>query len=88
MVGTAVVAQTLDEEIAGRVKAALARNEERLAGYIRLGQEDGSIAPQVDTDACARLMLCVLQGMRVVGTTGRTRAQMESVVEQAIKVLG
>ena len=88
VVGTAVEAQTLDDEIAGRVKTAMARNEERLAGYIRLGREDGSIGSHVDADACARLMLCVLQGMRVVGTTGRTRAEMEAVVEQAIKFLG
>ena len=88
VVGTAVEAQTLDDEIAGRVKAAMARNEERLVAYIRLGREDGSIAAHVDPDACARLMLCVLQGMRVVGTTGRTRAQMEAVIEQAMKVVG
>ena len=88
VVGTAIEAQTLDDEIAGRVKAALARNEARLASLIKLGQEDGSIAPHVDSPACARLMLCILQGMRVVGTTGRTRAQMEAVVDLALKVLG
>lgn len=55
---------------------------------MRLGQEDESITPQVDVSACARLMLCVLQGMRVVGTTGRTRVQLEAVIEQTMNVLG
>jgi len=46
---------------------------------IRQGQADGSIRAAIDCEATARLMLCVLQGMRVVGKTGRTHAQMSAV---------
>jgi hypothetical protein len=33
-------------------------------------------------------MLCVLQGMRVVGKTGRSRADMTAVADAALKLLG
>jgi TetR/AcrR family transcriptional regulator, transcriptional repressor for nem operon len=32
-------------------------------------------------------MLCLLQGMRVIGKTGRTRTQMAAVVDAATKLL-
>ena len=54
---------------------------------MQLGLEDGSIPPHVDGPAAARLLLCVTQGMRVIGKTGRTREDMEGLVEAAMKVL-
>jgi TetR/AcrR family transcriptional regulator, transcriptional repressor for nem operon len=38
--------------------------------------------------ATARLMLCLLQGMRVVGKTGRSRGEMTAVDDAAMKLLG
>jgi hypothetical protein len=35
----------------------------------------------------ARLLLCVAQGMRVVGKTGRSREEMASLVDSALKLL-
>jgi rRNA processing protein Krr1/Pno1 len=32
-------------------------------------------------------MLCVLQGMRIIGKTGRTRAEMSELVGVAMKLL-
>ena len=37
---------------------------------IRQGQEDGSIPNAIDSKVTARLMLCLLQGMRVTPQTG------------------
>jgi hypothetical protein len=51
------------------------------------GQADGSISAVIDSEVTARLMLCLLQGMRVIGKTGRSRQQMMAVVDAAMKLL-
>jgi AcrR family transcriptional regulator len=87
VVGSIVELATLDEDISGRVKDALARHQALLGELIREGQTDGSIALDIDADAAARLMLCLLQGMRVIGKTGRTRDEMTAVVDLALKTV-
>ena len=77
----------LDADVARWVTAALVRNEALLRELIQQGQADGSIGAHVDGEATARLMLCVIQGMRVVGKTGRSRKEMAAVVEVAMKAL-
>ena len=58
-----------------------------MADLIREGQADGSIPATIDSKATARLMLCLLQGMRVVGKTGRSRGEMTAVADAAMKLL-
>lgn len=88
VVGSAIELATLDAAAARHVKAAYARSEQLLVHTIREGQRDGSIPAHVDSEAVARLMLCILQGMRVVGKTGRSRSDMTALVELAMKVVG
>lgn len=76
-----------DEDVAERVTTALGRNEALLAGLIREGQEDGSLAAHIDPEDAARMLLCLVQGMRVVGKTGRRRQDMLAVVDTALKAL-
>ena len=66
---------------------ALVRYEKRFAGFVEAGLEDGSISSHVSGPAAARVLLCVTQGMRVIGKTGRTRADMEGMVETAMRVV-
>ena len=87
VVGSAVELSTSDAEVAARVAAVLTRYERRLAGFVQAGLEDGSIPSHVDGPAAARVLLCVMQGMRVIGKTGRTRRDMEGMVETAMKVV-
>lgn len=87
VVGSAVELSTFDGELARRVKGVISRNEALLAGIIAEGQADGSITPDIDVEAAARLMLCILQGMRVIGKTGRTRDEMHAVVDVALRVV-
>ena len=87
VVGSAVELSTLDAAAAARVIAALRRIETLLGGLIRLGQADGSIPARIDDKATARTLLCLLQGMRVVGKAGRTRAEILSAVEPALQLL-
>ena len=77
----------LECESAARVKGALSRSETLLADLVRKGQADGSITSDIDAQAAARLMLCILQGMRVIGKTGRTRAEMDAVADLALKAI-
>jgi len=85
--GSAAELATFDQEVAQWVTAALARNEMVVGELIRQGQEDGSIPPHVDGAATARLMLCLIQGMRLVGKTGRSRDEMAALVDIAMKTL-
>jgi len=41
----------------------------------------------VDAEAVATTLLCVLQGLRVVGKVGRSRAALMAAVSQAMRLL-
>lgn len=87
VVGGAAELATFDAEIGQRVTGALARSEAMLNELIRQGQADGSISLALDSQAVARLMLCVLQGMRVIGKMGRSKHDMQAVANAALKLL-
>jgi AcrR family transcriptional regulator len=87
IVGTAAELATLDIDVKKRVTLALDRIESLVAKLIREGQLDGTIGTHVDAQATARAMLCLLQGMRVVGKTGRQRPEMMRVAEVALNLL-
>jgi AcrR family transcriptional regulator len=87
VVGSATELATFDTEMAGRVTAALKRVEALLRDLIRLGQADGSIPSRVDVEASARALLCLLEGLRVIGKLGRSRAEMISAADQALRLL-
>jgi TetR/AcrR family transcriptional repressor of nem operon len=87
VVTSAVEMAAVDPLIAARVAAALRKNEAFLAGLIRQGQSDGSIASHIDANDTARAMICLTQGMRVVGKTGRLRLHAATLVEIAMKLL-
>ncbi len=88
VVGGAVELNTYDRALADGVARALQRNEAQLAELIGQGKADGSITADIDVDTAARLVLCILLGMRVAGKTGRTREEMAGLVELALKVVG
>jgi len=87
IVSSAVELAISDPDIAERVAQSLDIHEKRLALFIRQGQEDGSILAHIEAAATARLLLCVLQGMRVIGKTGRGKKEMNSLIDKAMKVL-
>ena len=86
VVASAAELSTYDSDMAGMIGVALQRVETRLRDLIQLGQADGSIPSSVDADVAARALLCFLQGLRVVGKVGRSRAEMVSVADQAMRV--
>jgi hypothetical protein len=88
VVGSAVEMAVCDPEIAVRVTTALKRNETFLAELIQQGQSDGSISSGVDAENTARVMVCLTQGLRVVGKSGRALPEPSTVVGIALKLLG
>jgi TetR/AcrR family transcriptional regulator, transcriptional repressor for nem operon len=87
VVGSAVDLASSDPEMAKRVNLIIKMHEKRLVHCVRQGQEDGSIRADVDAESVGRLLVCVLQGMRVLGKTGRSREEMARPIEQTLKLL-
>lgn len=87
VVGSIAELSTFPVPVARHIQRALKRNEALLADLLRQGQEDGSVASHLDLEASARTLLCLAQGMRLVGKTGRTRAAMQAVVDTALTML-
>jgi AcrR family transcriptional regulator len=85
--GSATELATFDDELGRWVAGSLRRIEALLTGLLREGIDDGSVPAQVDPAATGRLLLCVVQGMRVVGKTGTTRKEALALVDVALKTL-
>lgn len=85
--GSAADLAVFDAEAAARVTEALRANEALLRDLIRLGQSDGSIRPEVDPEAAGLALLCLMQGLRIVGKTGRKRAEAMAAADQALRLL-
>jgi hypothetical protein len=86
-VSSAVALSITETEVADRVAGVLERYEARLVEFVGAGRRDGSIPPHVDEVTTARLLLCVTQGMRVLGKAGRPRRDMLRLVDAAMKLL-
>ena len=52
------------------------------------GQADGSIVDGIDAEDTARMMVCLTQGLRVVGRSGRAPADTPAAVEVAMRLVG
>lgn len=87
VVGSAVDLASTDPEMAERVRNQFATLEQRLVELIEEGQGDGSVSARVDAGTTGRLLLCMVQGMRVLGKTGRSGPEMMGVAERALALL-
>lgn len=74
-------------ELARQVGTLLEARERRLRRFIEQAQADGSISRHVNAETTARALMCMTQGMRVLGKTGRGRAEMIEIAELAIRLL-
>ncbi|KJV09436.1 hypothetical protein VZ95_11440 [Elstera litoralis] len=87
IIGSAVELAISDDEIAERVRFSMAHDEAVMQSLIRHGQADGSIAASVSAEGAARALVCLMKGMRIVGKTGRSRAEMTEAVMAALRIL-
>jgi len=87
VVASAIELAAHDVEVGRRVNAALARNEAVFESLIRASQAEGQIPASVDAARTARLIVCLTQGMRVVGRAGRRPPEDAFVVAQVLQWL-
>lgn len=87
VVGSAVELSTLERSSAKYVEDALARLQKTIETLIRMGQADGSIPQSVEVTAASRFILCLLQGLRVIGKTAPTKRETAAAADLALKIL-
>ena len=88
VVGGATELSLFDAEMSARVTTSLRRIKAKFHDLIKVGQLDGSLGADIDPDISSSLLLCLVQGFRVIGKTGRTRAEMMAVVDETLRLLG
>jgi len=76
-----------DQEVKTRTARMLRRLHQLYASTIIRGQADGEIR-EGDELAAARFLVCQIQGMRVLGKTGASEADMLALADSTIRILG
>lgn len=88
VIATAVELALHDPDIAQRVVASWHGTETLLRDLLRQAEADRSIAVLDDRAATARALLCLMQGMRLVGKSGaHGKAGFRAAARQAMKML-
>ena len=73
-----------DEELHARISAVQRRSATLLAAAVIRGQASGAFKSTLDEKAAAQFLLCIMQGMRVLGRTARDESEMMSIVDVAM----
>jgi len=76
-----------DAEITQRAGRMFAAIQHSFAYAIQRGKDAGEITQNVDSATLAQLLLCLVQGMRAVGKTGMTKAEVTAVIDCAMQLL-
>ncbi len=76
-----------DAEMERCVSAAFGSIEALLIELLERGGDDGSLRRDIDVPATARMLLCLVQGFRIVGKPGRDAAELEAVADQVLRLL-
>jgi TetR/AcrR family transcriptional repressor of nem operon len=84
VVATAMELAAHDTEVEQRIRRFFKRMETRLREALARAQAAGELADGVEPAVAARLLLCLLEGMRVVGKTESDRTMSQAVVKTLI----
>jgi TetR/AcrR family transcriptional regulator, transcriptional repressor for nem operon len=76
-----------DAEIAAYVESIYNHMRHEYAVAIKRGQSNGEISAALDAQATAGLIVCIANGMRVLGKTGVTKREINAVVDTAMTLL-
>jgi len=76
-----------DVEVSAVITRMFRRIEDLFAAAVIRGQAAGEIDAGQDERAIARLLLCTVQGLRVLGKTGPTEQHTTQIIDQALRVL-
>jgi TetR/AcrR family transcriptional repressor of nem operon len=84
VVATAMELAAHDPEAEQRVRRFFRALETRLAEAMARARATGELADGVEPRTAARLLICLVEGMRVVGKTGSDRATSQAAVQTLI----
>lgn len=70
-----------------RVRDAMAYNESLIRELIGFGIKDQSIPSHINPTITARLIFCLLLGMRVTAKTGQQEQDMAAIAKQAMQLI-
>jgi TetR/AcrR family transcriptional repressor of nem operon len=76
-----------DKDVAGWLKRFHRRNVGMVAKTIERGQQQGEISRKLDPEVAARFVLNNIAGLRLLGTTSPSSADVKAVIELVLKVL-
>ena len=84
VVATAMELAAHDPEVEQRIRRFFRAMERRLTEALARAQVSKELADGVDPRIAARLLVCLVEGMRVVAKTGSDRALSQAVVQTLI----
>jgi TetR/AcrR family transcriptional repressor of nem operon len=84
VVATAMELTGHDTEVAQRIRRFFKAMETRLSAALVRAKSEGRLADGVEPAAAARLLLCLLEGMRVVSKTSSDRTAAQAIVQTLI----
>jgi len=87
VVASAVEMASKDEQIRQRISRTFSRMQGLLEDAIRRGQATGEIQSRRDPETLSRFLVCTIEGMGVLGKTGRTEEEMSGIVDVALEAL-
>lgn len=87
LVATAMELAGCDPEVDRRIGKFFKSLETKLAAAFARAQATGALADGVEPAGAARLLVCCVEGLRVMGKTAPTRAASQSVVDTLLDSL-
>jgi TetR/AcrR family transcriptional repressor of nem operon len=76
-----------DPEASALIARMFRRMQDLFAAAVIRGQNSGEIPRDHDERAIARLLLCTMQGLRVLGKTGPSESEMTEVIDLTLRIL-
>jgi TetR/AcrR family transcriptional regulator, transcriptional repressor for nem operon len=84
VVATAMELAGHDTEVERRIRRFFKAMETRLTAALTRAQAEGELVDGVEPATAARLLLCLLEGMRVVSKTSSDRSISQAVVQTLV----
>ncbi len=76
-----------DAEVSSLITRMFRRMQDLFAAAVIRGQASGEIRRDYDERAIARVLLCTIQGLRVLGKTGPSESETAEVVDLTLRIL-
>lgn len=81
LVATAMELAGHDAEVETRIRGFFKAMEAKAADAFARGKAAGELAPGIEPTSAARILLCFVEGLRVTGKTGPTRAASQATAD-------